>query len=215
MLNTHFINKKNASIFTVWLFHLSALIGIYLGHFDWFIAKTPINLLVLSALLVLNFPIDTPKKLGIAAVFFFAGMAIEWVGVHYGFLFGEYVYGANLGIKIDGVPLLIGVNWALLTFASAAIAARIFRHPAAKILFGAALMVFLDLFIEVAAPPLDFWIWTLGDAPLRNYVSWFGFAALFHLIYHRSRIKGDFTFSLHLYLAQLVFFAYFFGVYRL
>jgi uncharacterized membrane protein len=202
---------ESVSIFIIWLFQLSAMIGISIGHQDWFISKTPLNLIILAVLLIINFPIDNRKKMILAFAFFVSSLLIEWIGVHYGFLFGAYTYGKNLGLKIDGVPLLIGINWAILIFSSAAIADKLIKQRFLKIIFGALLMIFLDFFIEVSAPVFDFWTWELGAAPLRNFVGWFIISAVLHFIYHQSKIKGNFTFSCHLYAAQLIFFGYFYG----
>jgi len=38
------------SVFLLWLTHISALIGISIGHLNWFIPKTPFNLLMAAAL---------------------------------------------------------------------------------------------------------------------------------------------------------------------
>jgi uncharacterized membrane protein len=206
--NTHL---KSLSIFIIWLFQLSAIIGISLGYQDWFISKTPLNLLIMVTLLTLNFPIDTGKKIAIASIFFAVSILLEWIGVHVAFLFGAYSYGQNLGIKADGVPLLIGINWVVLIFSTAAIADRLVQNNFLKIMLGASLMVFLDFFIETSAPPFDFWTWELGYAPSRNYVAWFVISVALHFIYRQSKIKGDFIFSCHLYAAQLVFFGYFYG----
>ncbi len=203
-------HKKAVSIFLVWLFHLSAIIGITLGYTSWFVAKTPFNLLLAFTLLALNYPLNSTKKWLLTTVFFAAGMLVEWTGVHYGFLFGEYYYGQNLGPKVDGVPWLIGINWAMLVLITGAIASKIARHILWQVVFGAALMVGLDFFIEVSAPVFDFWIWETGTAPFRNYVAWFAIAAILHFLYQRARLQGDVLFSSHLYAAQFVFFAYFY-----
>jgi uncharacterized membrane protein len=204
---------KLLSILTLWLFQVSAIIGISLGHQDWFISKTPMNLLIMAILLILNFPINTRAKIVVSLLFFSISYSLEWIGVHFGFLFGEYSYGQNLGIKADDVPLLIGVNWMLLIFATAAIADRLVNNIFLKIILGSFLMVFLDFFIEASAPIFDFWTWSLEYAPLRNYVAWFIISIIMHFIYRQFRIKGDFTFSSHLYAAQLVFFGYFYAFY--
>lgn len=206
---------KSLSIFIIWLFQLSAVIGISMGHYDWFISKTPLNLIIAAVLLTIHFPIDNFKKAVVALVIFASSLLIEWIGVHFGFLFGVYEYGKNLGLKIDGVPLLIGVNWAVLILSTAAIADRWVKSILLKVLLGALLMVFMDFFIETSAPPFDFWIWDSGAAPLRNYVAWFMVSLILHYAYHRTKIKGDFTFSCHLYAAQLVFFIYFYGFHHL
>jgi uncharacterized membrane protein len=204
------INIKSLSIFVIWLFQLTAIIGISLGHYHWFISKTPLNLAITALLLVVNFPIDTYKKMAVVAFVVVSSLWIEWVGVHFGFLFGVYQYGQNLGPKIDGVPLLIGINWALLLLSTAVIADRFVKPLYAKVIVGALLMVFIDFFIETSAPPFDFWIWELGAAPLRNYVAWFIVSAFLHFVYQQTKMKGDFAFSCHLYAAQLIFFVYFY-----
>lgn len=144
------------------------------------------------------------------ALFFVIGMVVEWMGVSFGFIFGEYVYGSNLGVKIDGVPILIGLNWAVLSLCTAAISSKMVRQTWARVLLGAGMMVFLDFFIEDVTMLLDYWIWEEGMAPLRNYFSWFLLAALFQFIYQKLRIKGDSDFSAHVYFAQLSFFVFLF-----
>lgn len=207
-------NSRFVSIAIIWLFHLSSMVGIYLGHFDWFIKKTPINLMLLGIMLFVQFPFDTKKKIYLALLFFSVGMMAEWIGVHSGYIFGNYHYGSNLGPKLDGVPLLIGLNWVILTMSTAAISSHFIKNNFAKIMLGATLMVGLDLFIEQVATLLDYWTWESGSVPLKNYISWFIISLLLHLTYNKLRIKGDFTFSLHLYAAQLIFFVFLYGFYK-
>jgi bisanhydrobacterioruberin hydratase len=217
-------SRQGVSIFLLWLFHLSAMIGISIGYADWFMSKTPLNLLLVFILLLLCFS-ERPLRFWIAVLIFFGGgMLLEWVGVHYGFLFGSYQYGANLGPKLDGIPYVIGINWALLTLNTGLIASSLvgnssrlernkLSHKITRVFIGAALMVFLDVFLEFAAPVFDFWAFEGGLAPMQNYVAWFGFAFLFHLIYQSLNVSGDTTFAWHLYLVQLLFFAYFYIYY--
>ena len=121
-------NRVNIAIFLVWLFHITAMLGVTIGYEDWFISKTPINLFLIFLLLLWNFPRKS-LRLGIAiGVFFILGMFFEWLGVHYGLFFGNYTYGNNLGPKLSGVPWFIGVNWAVLTIASSSIAFSLFEN---------------------------------------------------------------------------------------
>lgn len=198
------------SIFLVWLFTISGIIGITLGHKEWFITKTPLNLLVLFGLLALNFKIDTTKKLSLTLIFFIIGFIIEWVGVHYSFPFGAYYYGNNLGFKIDGIPPLIGINWALLTLSTAAIAQHLAPNKILRSSLAAGLMVGLDFLIEPLAPVFDFWHWSLGHAPLQNFIGWFVVAWVLQWLYVKSQTKGHFAISLQIYIAQFVFFLYFY-----
>ncbi|MEL7020517.1 MAG: carotenoid biosynthesis protein, partial [Bacteroidota bacterium] len=117
--------KSDLSVFTVWLFVLSALIGIALGHVAWFIPKTPLNLALGAVLLLINFPTYRARFWAVWWLAFFVGMIVEILGVETGIIFGEYYYGDNLGAKFMGVPYLIGVYWAVLSFICAFIGQRI------------------------------------------------------------------------------------------
>ena len=202
--------KVHIAIGILWLFHISAIIGISLGHLNWFVQKTPLNLSLSLLLFILIFPLNTLKK-GIAFILFFAGgMFAEWLGVNYGILFGEYEYGHNFGPKLDGVPYLIGVYWALLTFVTASILDYTRLSTVVKIILAAGLMVLLDFFMEQSAPVFDFWTFDEKIVPLENYVTWFVIAFLFQVILRSLRIEGNKSFSLNIYMAQLFFFIYFF-----
>lgn len=198
------------SVFLLWLFSLSAIVGIYAGQQDWFMSKTPLNMLLILGLTILVFPLNSWKKgllfLSIGLLSIFA----EWLGVNYGLIFGEYEYGANFGPKIGGVPYLIGVNWAFLTFATGAMTSSWFKTFWARVVSGASLMVILDYFLEESAPRFDFWYWDLGYPPLQNFIGWFVLAFIFHAMFQRLKIKGNTLFSHHLYALQLLFFIFFF-----
>lgn len=197
------------AIFIIWIFHAAAIIGISLGHQDWFIAKTPLNLILCLGLFIWVYPMDTLKKYLAFAIFVLAGMFAEWLGVQYGLLFGEYSYGSNFGPKLDGVPYLIGINWAILTFICAGIVFPL-RPVWLKIPLASLLMVLLDFFMEHSAPNFDFWTFSEGLAGIENYVTWFTLALVFQSVFHAFGIQGNKAFSLNLYLTQLVFFGYFY-----
>lgn len=200
------LSKDHLQVGLIWLFHVSAIIGIFLGFYDWFVTKTPLNLTLCFALLLLAWPLKSTSHVVIIYSFFAVGMLAEWFGVHYGFPFGNYTYGNNLGVKLDGVPLLIGLNWAMLVMVTGSIASRISSQLWLKVLTGSALMVFLDFFIEPNASALDFWHWKNDVIPTSNYIGWFVVAALLHIVF-QTTIKGiNFKFSLNLYIAQLIFF---------
>ncbi len=202
--------KLPLAIGIVWLFHLSALIGISLGYQSWFVPKTPLNLLVCSALFIFIFPLTSSKKILVFSAIFVIGMLVEWLGVTYGFFFGNYVYGSNFGPKLNGVPYLIGVNWALLTFITAAITPYFSKVVWLRIPGGALLMLVLDYLMEYSAPLLDFWTFEGGYAGLDNYIAWFALALIFQTLWHSAKISGSKTYSLHFFLAQFVFFGFLF-----
>ena len=204
------INKRRLGLFLLVLFQLSALIGVSLGHVDWFISKTPFNLALTATLLVWINPVLERKGIINMLIFFSCGMFVEIMGVNFGWFFGDYSYGNNLGVKLLGVPLLIGVNWAILVLVTGVIANKLFKNVILRVVFGAFLMVFLDWFIEVPAPIFDFWTFDGGTAPLLNYIGWFVIACILHSFFQWRKMSGDYRFSLGLYLCQLLFFGYFY-----
>ena len=116
------------SIFILWIFTISAISGVYVGEKEWFMTKTPLNLLLILGLLILVFPIRTLRKASLFVFIAIVGIFAEWLGVNYGLIFGNYEYGPNFGPRIGGVPYLIGVNWAFLSFATGSIAGKWFNN---------------------------------------------------------------------------------------
>ena len=107
---------KFASIFLIWLFHFSGVVGIGFSNKDLFVSFTPINLLISFFLLFSNQLQIDKKSLRTAVIIFLIGMIAEILGVNYGFIFGDYIYLDNLGMKIMGVPIMIGIQWVILTY---------------------------------------------------------------------------------------------------
>ena len=120
------------SIFIVWIFHVCGLIGITYGNKDWFIAFTPVNLFLSFFLLFVTQNELNNKNIISALSIFLIGMIAEILGVNFGIIFGEYEYLDNLGIKIFGVPIIIGVQWILLTFITGSFSAYIFKKSKIK-----------------------------------------------------------------------------------
>lgn len=210
MLDTLKKNKVWLSIGIIWLFHISAVIGITLGNLNWFIEKTPINLGLSFFLFLFIYPINNLKKVTALLLFFVGGMFAEWLGVNYQILFGEYKYGHNFGPKLDGVPYLIGAYWALLTFITASILDFTTLPYRVKIIGAAGLMVILDFFMEKSAPTFHFWTFSGGMPTFENYWTWLLVGIFFQVVLKLFNIKGNQVFSLNLYLAQLCFFVYFY-----
>ncbi|GAL75923.1 conserved protein [Nonlabens ulvanivorans] len=151
---------------------------------------------------LLSYPIY--KKVSLFALCFIVGMIVEWLGVHTGSLFGDYFYGDNLGPKLDGIPYLIGVNWAILAFISHSISQSYIKNITAQIFSAAGLMVILDFFLEHICDYAGYWHFN-GGAGWWNYICWFIVASILHAVLAHYKLKGDRNTSLHLYTAQLIF----------
>lgn len=115
-----------------------------------------------------------------------AGYFLEVAGVQTGVLFGEYTYGAALGLKIWDTPLMIGVNWAMLVYMSSVIARKFTDTLWKSALIGGALMVFMDILIEPFAIQFDLWTWTVGHVPAQNYLMWFIAGSALNYFFQRN-----------------------------
>ena len=196
------------SVFIIWLFHLCGMVGISYGNKEFFLAFTPINLFISFVLLFVNQKQLESKELKSAFLIFFIGMISEILGVNYGLIFGDYVYLDNLGFKIFGVPVLIGVNWIILTFITGSLSSFIFKNKYVSILMGAILMIGLDLLIEPVAPLLGFWIFDLQKVPLQNYLGWFVIGIITQALFQFKIAEKELTFSTHLLIINAIFFAF-------
>lgn len=205
MIKFHAVRLQIA-ITVLWLFHVSALVGILLGYDQWFVTKTPLNLL-LCALAIVVCVLEEKRLLKALLIPLVLGLVAEWIGVHTGYPFGNYTYGENLGPKLAGVPLLIGVNWAILTFATAGIASEWATTRWSKAMLGAVLMTALDIWMEPVAPLFDFWRFDGGEAPLLNYGGWLVVSFVIQFLYIPFEVHCARSLRWHLYALFLLFFA--------
>lgn len=165
-------NKLYHSLLLLFIIYMVGIVSVLLGYADALMKLTPFNLIFASALILYNaVRIDRVYVLWFLVVGI-AGFLVEWLGIETGLIFGNYFYGNGLGWKLLDVPLIIGVNWAVLVFASSAITNG-FRWPVwLKSALGAALMVSYDIFLEPVAVRFDFWTWENGLIPMQNYLAW-------------------------------------------
>lgn len=196
------------SVFTIWLFHFCGMIGISYGNKEFFLAFTPVNLLISFVLLLINQKRLNGIELKSVFLIFIIGMVSEILGVNYGLIFGDYAYLDNLGVKILGVPVLIGFNWIILTFITGSLTSLIFKNKYMSVLLGAIFLILLDLLMEPIAPLLGFWIFDLPTVPLQNYIGWFAVGIITHSIYQFTISEKEFTFSIHLLVVNAIFFGF-------
>ena len=202
-------STSKVSVFVIWLFHVCGMIGISYGNKDLFLSFTPVNLIISFFLLFVNQIQITQRELLSVFTIFLIGMICEILGVNYGYIFGDYIYLDNLGTKVFGVPILIGINWIILTFITGSISSYIFKKNLKfSILTGAIFMILLDLIIEPVAPLLGFWIFDLPSVPLQNYVGWFLIGLATQFVYQKFVVNKEIPFSTNLLLANIVFFSF-------
>ena len=199
--------NKKVSIIIIWLFHLSGLLGLLYIDKNLFASLTPLNLFISTTLLFVNQTNATRIKFFIVFTIFFVGMIAEILGVQYGLIFGNYEYGNNLGLKLLGVPILIGFNWVVLTVICGSISSKIFKKSKVlSIIFGVILMLLIDITLEPIAPVLDYWEFSGSKAPLQNYIGWGITSLVTQTLYQYFYKTKEFIFSVNLFIAQFLFF---------
>lgn len=178
--------KTSLSIFILVVLYTVGVVGIGSGYLPNIIFLTPLNLLISFGLLLWNHPQWSKESALVLATCFLVGLGIEVVGVQSGLIFGEYEYGQVLGWKVWGTPLMIGVNWAMLVYATGVSVNAIFSNWnwLEKALAGALLMLTLDYFIEPVAIYYGMWSWGGGEIPIQNYVAWFVISLVLLAIFH-------------------------------
>jgi len=195
------------SVFFVWLINISGFFGLLSDQKDFFLIMSPLAILITFILLILNY--DFKQKGFITALISIItiGFLVEFLGVNYDLFFGSYEYGNNLGYKIGGVPIIMSVNWLVLIFLAGSFTEKIIPNPLPlKVLFAALLMVFLDIFLEICAPKLDYWKFNEEVVPISNYNSWFIISAICLYIYFKLIKEKEYTLSTNMLVIYFAFF---------
>ncbi len=210
LFNRTFIIEKLKSpafsIFVILLFHVSGLIGLHTSSRAWFLALTPLNLLISFVALFRHENIKSLKLIGLMLLIFSLGFFLEVVGVNTGLVFGKYVYGPVLGVKIFNTPIMIGFNWLIMVFCIGVVVDKTNFPILIKSLIGATVMTAVDYIIEPVAVAYDFWKWETSIIPIQNYIAWFIFSFLFLIIFYKFRIETTNKVAPWLLMTQIIFF---------
>lgn len=177
------IEKSHIILAILGVMHIVGLIGLNSEFQQTFQLLTPgMLLLSVTGMLLVQKDMDLWFWLDVILVMFI-GFFAEWLGVNHQIIFGNYHYGETLGWKLDGVPLMIAVNWIMVVMASSAAANNIPLPWYMQAFLAAILMVVIDFLIEPIASHFDFWHWKKDIIPTQNFVGWFGVSLLMQLIY--------------------------------
>lgn len=201
------LTKTQIRIALLALIHLVGFYGIKSNFNEFFLLLTPLNL-VFSSLILLYGKFSKIPLLSYFYIMCFT-LCLEILSVKTGFPFGNYSYDSSLGIKLFGVPLIIGFNWTLLLYVCSAISNQLieenlvliseFYKSMIKAFMTASMMLIVDLFIEPKASLLNFWHWENNSIPLSNYVSWFAVSfilSLFFRNYEKQTALVNFSYIL-------------------
>jgi bisanhydrobacterioruberin hydratase len=197
------------SAYSLWIvvfLHIVGLLGMLSPVQEYFRLLTPFNLMTCALLLWINHRHSKMELVRFSLFVFFLGFMIEFIGTQTGWPFGHYTYGTTLGPRIFGVPIIIGLNWLLITYCVSVFTDSLNTSIPFKILMGTFLAVGIDILIEPVAMKFNFWNWSHGSVPLQNYVGWFMTSLVMNTSYHLFNVKSENKLALPLYLTQLMFF---------
>jgi len=144
---------------------------------------------------------------------FITSIAIEWLGVSTGKIFGDYHYSHALQPLLFGVPIAIGFAWLCMMLSSMAVMQKMIgrmqrRHVFVRAAIIAMLMVLFDGVMELAVLKTGYWMWSESSIPVQNFVAWFVISFIFVVVGNRFSIM-DVKFPavvFHAYIAQILFF---------
>lgn len=218
------INKFAIATFIAILFHVSGLIGMFTSKHNWFVANTPLNLLIMFGLIIWTHNGKNRWFFAFVLICFATGMITEIIGVNTSLLFGKYEYGKVLGTGILSVPWLIGLNWFTVMYCSGVAIAHLHRRierasstaesfltPQIKlisfIIDGALLATFFDFILEPVAVKVGYWKWLgSGNIPFSNYLCWFLISCLLLTVFKLLSFQKHNQFAVHLLMIELLFF---------
>ncbi len=211
-LRGHDLIPRAASAWLLILVHVVGGVGFVLNP-GLFARLVPLHLLFCLAVWAFN-QRTSPGTLGSIAWITCCGVlgfSAEVVGVKTSLLFGSYEYGAALGPTFADVPLMMVVNWSLLTAIVADVSAAVGDARSwgtwGKTTFGAAALVVLDLFLEPFAIAHDLWRWQNEQVPIQNYVGWAVVSFLLLLPFHALNLRPRNPVSGWLFVLLNAFFA--------
>jgi bisanhydrobacterioruberin hydratase len=200
------------------VFHAVGLLGMLAFNRAFFVALTPLNLLLSLALVIYTSNYQHKHFLYFFIVCFVVGFFTEVIGVNTGYLFGNYNYGSSFGVKLFGVPLLIGVNW-FITILCCCITTNILFNKITltnvtllrykgilTVVCSALFAVLLDWVMEPVAMHLQFWQWANNVIPIFNYVCWFLISLVLSVVFYYCKFNKYNLFAVNLLVIQSIFF---------
>ncbi len=199
--------ERETKIFFI-IFYLVGILGLGLSITHQLFIKLIPFALILSFLGLLAYHSNKPGKKStlVFSGILIAGFIIEVIGVHTSLIFGEYQYGKSLGFKVLNTPVMIGINWLFLVYASSSIVEKLKLNLFIKILIASVIMLVYDMVLEQVAPKTDMWSWKNELVPVRNYIAWFVISLIFQSMIKVFRIPVENRMSSIILSCQFLFF---------
>lgn len=172
-----------------------------------FISIIWISLLLVIGVVFYHHRQWTKTHISVFLFIIISSFLLEMAGVATGKIFGSYLYERGLGPQLYGTPLIIGLNWLLLVYASHDITTKYLRNPVLRVVTGALLMILYDMLMEWVAPVMQMWQFAgRGYPPFDNFLAWFLAALFYHACFELFRIRTNNRPARALFVIQAGFF---------
>lgn len=188
--------------------HLASL-AIYLSpQFTALEKFIPYNWILLLGLIIINQPDKSAKFWLFLLLCFSLSFLTELFSLTTGLIFGDFQYSLTLGTKVVGVPLLIGVFWVLLSYATGAFFKNFnIRSHTLRSLYAALFFLLLEILIEPVAIKFNYWEYLSMIVPLQKYVAEFCFSFILLRILYHSEFKKRNPAASVVFIMQVLFYA--------
>lgn len=198
--------KLNTAI--IYIIFAVGILGHLSDHYkNSMISITPYVLIVMGIYILLISNVRSDNKFILWFVFsYIITLLLEIVGVKTGLIFGEYIYGNTLGLKVADVPLIIGFNWLFVILGGIGIGKKFSENKIVVSIIAGFTAVIFDLVLEPAAIDMDYWKWVSGEIPLQNYLAWFIITFVISVFYCCMKSNAGKEYFIHYLIAQFIFF---------
>lgn len=190
------------------IFYIVGFMGLVIPFTHNMFIKLFPSVIILSFVAILVFHREpyNVKTILVLALIVITGFLIEVAGVRTHLIFGNYTYGEVLGFKVFNTPLIIGLNWVMLSYASGSVTENFNINIPLKVITASCLMVIYDIVMEQLAPLLGMWTWADNMVPFSNYFAWFIMALIFQTFIRVTRVNVKNSIAGPLFLIQILFF---------
>lgn len=200
--------KRNLAVYFIYVFFIFGVIFHLIPPTkEIAIFFTPLLLLLVSFLAISSSYYIYRKAIFVLVFLSLFTIILEIIGVKTGLIFGEYIYGNKLIPQVFGVPVIIGINWVVLTLGTYYLASNLVKNSYITLLLSSLFITAFDYTLEPVAIKLGYWSWSNGDVPIQNYIAWFviSFITALVIIIFKIEKKED-NLIIHLIFAQVIFF---------
>lgn len=198
--------KQHWQLYTLLVLYTVGAFGLqYAPLMSFFLPLTGWILLLTFILLLSKHKPYDGRFTGWALIVLVGSFLMEWLGVKTGAIFGEYHYTSLLGYHLDGVPVVIAMNWFVLVYGCIEVCSRITKNKWAKIIFVAVMMTAIDVLLEKVAARFHFWVWANEKIPAENYIAWFALSFVFALLYEELKVKTKNPIAIHVLIILVLF----------